>query len=347
MPTEINGYHLFQLKCSVKEYEEGHWFTELENDLSDSYRAQVLFGSETGNRRFRMTLPTLTTSTAAGETVTGINGETLSKAMYLRDLFHETKISGRPFAIQSSENGQYYLVTFADKELTYKRMLSQLFSTGLELKQIRLVGETVYAPEEAEGIWNYSNSNDGFVFVNWPARTGNGSFEFEGDVIEGVAGLNGNLVHRLNSIGTDGLLKIEPGTLIREAWLVMKVRGATFADFAGVLTGLTLSPALVGNTGDTKFFNFGLGAGFSYELNGVPYAESNQVAPMDAWGVVHVRLVSGWNWATGVQIGQDRDFAGREAPIDLGAVILSEPLQPKHVQREIFEALVVAWGIEV
>lgn len=345
MPLAINGYHVFQLKCSVKDYEEDIGFTELENDLSDSYNAEVLFGSNTGNRRFRLTLPTLTSSELTVETVTGINGETLSKKDYLWDLFSETKIAGTPFVIQSSVNEQYYLVKFADKRLSYKRFFAQLFSTGVELKQYRREGQTVFSPEVTPNIWNYSNGNDGLVFVSWPSRTGANSFQASGDVVDGVAGPNTNFILRLNGTTDDGILEIAAGTVIREAWLVMKVRAATFADYQGVLTGPTSTPALVGQTGGaTKFFDFGFGTGFEYRLNDVPYAENNQQAPMNEWGIVHIRRNVGWDWSAGLQIGQDRDFASREALIDLAAVVLSEPLQPKNVQREIFEALVVAWG---
>jgi hypothetical protein len=362
LPLEINGYHLFQIPMSYRE--RGEWdetitVTELENDLSDGYYSQVLFGSNTGLRSWRLRLPTLAGLDVLPNTVTSVNGEQVSREQYLWDLFMETKVTGHPFVFQSPRTGQFYLVRFADSKLSYNGMRVQLYSTGIELKQVRIGGVSIYAPEALENVWLYSVGDDEFVFITWPNRaspeTGFPKLEWvAGDVNTTVAGPNGTNVLRLNATGTDGILLMsgdsESGGMppvIREAWVVMKVNEATFGRHSGVITGQTSNPILVGGDGTTKFFDFGYGDIFyQYSLNGVDYAESDQQAPMNAWGIVRVRHSMGWNIAVdSLQIGQDRDFSGRYLKADIAAVLFSAQLLPKNVERELFEHLVVTYGI--
>lgn len=353
----LSDYHVFAIPTAIKDLEVGISFSELENDLGGGYYAQVLFGSANGERDWRLTMPTLTGT--LDRTVTGINGETLSWEEYIWDLFCEQKVNGTPFALQDIRTGNYYLVRFADKKLTYSRMLVKLYSTGLELKQWRISGETVWQASELTGIqgW-YSNESA------WPAPFPGGW----GNVVglgEGVGTLvntgnvaqtgtqNGLPILQFNVGATnDGFLLSESSFTdiasagLKEAFLVMKMREATFSNNAGVLTTESTAAALVGNTGTTKFFDLGL-TNFEYRLNNVLYTASNQQAPMNAWGIVHVRKTSGVFFNGKVQIGKDRDFAGRFAEMDVAEVLLFDSLQPMNIRREIIEHLAVRWAITV
>ena len=159
MPTTItasngNVYHLWQLTCQVKDYTEDVEYTTLDNELADGYWSQVLYGSEVGVRTFNLTLPTVTDST--NDTVTGPYGETLTKRAYLRALHAYTVVEGKPFAVQSSENGQFYLVRFADRKLSLGRMMTKLYSTGLMLKQVRIEGVTIVDLNNIPGLTGHS-----------------------------------------------------------------------------------------------------------------------------------------------------------------------------------------------
>lgn len=346
----LSQYHLFAIPTSVKDAEMGIAFSELENELGGGYYAQVLFGSENGERYWKLGLPTLTGT--LDRTVTGINGETLSWEEYIWDLFCEQKVNGTPFAYQDLRSGNYYLVRFAQKELTFQRMLVKLYTTGLELKQWRISGETVYSPAELDysiGAYDAADFPNDVIF--WPAVEQNSVpapppvsvaqpvFTKSGDVISTTSGTLP--IVRCSSTTNDGVLTSDGAVvLVREAYLLMKMREATFSNTCGILTGDAApnNAILVGQSGQTRFFDFGFGADYSYDLDGVSYAESNQQAPMNAWGIVHIRHVAGVT-LTGVQLAADRDFAARFAEVDFAYIILSERLYPKSTQREIMEFL--------
>ena len=110
MPTTVTStsgtvYHLFQLQCSVKDSAETISFTTLDNDLADGKKSSILFGSDTGVRRWRLTMPTLSGASMDTRTYTSITGATVTQEEYLWDLFCETKITGEPFVYQSSCQG--------------------------------------------------------------------------------------------------------------------------------------------------------------------------------------------------------------------------------------------------
>lgn len=343
MPTEINGYHVFQLQCAVKDLAETIQVTELENDLSDGYYAQLLLGSNTGLRRWKITMPSLDSGT---RTATGINGETLTWEEYIWDLFLESKISGAPFAYQSLHNNQYYLVRFADPSLTYERLFVQLYSTGVELKQVRIKDAWVFENTEIRNIWDVYDENSwssGFP-TGWQGLIDAANiFQPTGDVDQ-TGTQNGLPTIQFNVSSNNGLLNLAVGPTLKEFWLVMKMREATFSNAAGIITGDGAADpqVLIGSSGTTKFANPSL-TGYTYELNGVEYEQSNLQAPMNAWGIVHVRYPIGWTLSGGVQLGKNRTTAGTFAEMDVAEFIPSANLLPRHVKREIDEYLVTKW----
>lgn len=344
MPT-VNGYHLFGLPLAVKELDSGISFSELENELGGGYYAQVLFGSENGERFWRLTLPTLTGSSMDGRTVEGINNDTLTYEEYIWDLFCEQKVTGTAFAYQDTRSGQYYLARFANKELTYSRMLTKLYSTGLELKQWRISGKTVFEPTKITQLWGAWNPADFPDFEGvWPAHlssvlsTPPAALSPSGDVISTTSGTLP--IVRLSSTTDNGKFTSGNNVTIKEAYLLMKIREATFGADDGIITGAATpnNAFLVGKSGTNEFYNFGFTGTHTHELDGVAYTQATARAPMNAWGIVHVRNTAGVA-ITSLQIGADRNFAGRFAELDLAYVLIADELIPKSKQREIMEFL--------
>lgn len=368
--SDGSQYHLFALngsQCAIKDYSETIWFSELENDLSDGFDASVLFGSAAGNRKFSLTLPTLTGSGLSGSTVTGINGETTSREEYIWNLFCECKVTGTPFVIQSSRNNGYFLVKFAQKELTYQRMLTKLYSTGLELKQSRQVGKTIFDPAGVTGIntWYNNTSHNAPDWASVTTIVGT-PLDGTGDVLYGTATQNGLPIVRFNSVGANGRVYFPavPSTWT-DMFIVMKVRTATFDQTSGVLCeddggGSHSQQWLLGESGTTKFSDVPSGTttpamlASEYRLNGVLYPLDNMQAPMQTWGIVHLRFIDGNRIQPDspglINMGWNGGLPGNQAEIDVAEIIgFINPLGatniPMQTTREITEFLQVKWKI--
>lgn len=351
MPETINGYELFPL-CG-KESEESISFAEYEIDLGeDGYYSSVMYGADTGLRRWNLKFPSVAAFAAATVTMKGV---TTNPATYLWDLFCRSKVSGVPFAVQSPRNDQYYLAKFAEKELTYQRMMVKLFSTGIQLKQVRVPGATVFDVSKMNGLWTWLKADaitgydDGeLIDNNWPDSNGNVN-EFFDPVVTSTYETNeqnGLPIVRLN--GTSSVWKPLGSTFpfnFCEALMVMKVREDTFSNDAGVLTADDTLVLLVGNTGTTKFHDVSATiTTLTYRKNGIEYTQANQQAPMNEFGLVHVRS-SAPVAMTGIQFGQDRAISGRFAKMDVGELIIFNQLQPLSEVRELAAHLLEKWDI--
>jgi len=125
----------------------------------------------------------------------------------------------------------------------------------------------------------------------------------------------------------------------------MKMREAAFSNAAGVFTDRSSgSEVLVGSSGTTKFANPSL-TNFTYKLNGLTYAQSDLQAPMNTWGVIHVRYTTGWDFVNGVQFGRDDTTAGTYAKMDVAEIILLSNLQPTTFGLDMTEYLSAKYGI--
>lgn len=132
---------------------------------------------------------------------------------------------------------------------------------------------------------------------------------------------------------------------IYEAYFVMKMREATFSNFGGILSADVTIPAILGNQGTTKFFDIGLTANqYEYRKNAVAYAINDQQAPMNAFGVVHARFLDGVVLEN-LQIGKDRDFAGRFAEMDLIEAVLCSELLDDRDSEAFSRFLMTYYGI--
>jgi hypothetical protein len=343
--TATNGevFHLYQLPdLSTPNPVDKKEFTILKNDLSDGYGSKRLFGSNTGLRSWQLKFPSLASTEIPVPMVTDIHGATVSREQYIRSLFDENNIEGTPFAYTDPSSGVRYLVDFVDTELSMERMRVKLYTTGLEIRQRRLVGTTIYDIAQLDNSgwtpWSWIASEDpldmGGNVINWTEA---------GDHVTTLQ--NDHAAWRFNSVGTNGKMSTPGETpTLYDIFLVMKCRETTFGQTSGVLTGLAGDRVLIGGNGTNKFTDLSH-TNFEYRLNDVLYDDpANLIAPMGDWGIVHLRFSAGKSIAS-PQIGQDRAVALTHAEIDVGEVIMWENLLPHQIKREIYEYLVVKWGL--
>lgn len=339
--TDGIQYHVLQIPCSIKEYTESIGFARLRNELSDGFRAQTLYGSNTGLRRFNLTMPTLQGGSLSS-LVQGVNGEQVTKEEYIWGLYCENQVTGTPFVIESQRNNQYYLVEFVDQQLSYQRLLTKLYSTGVELSQVRIDNVSIFQPDLVTGLYGYWDSNTDFVSNNWDGTDGTNTQTFvkTGDVIDVAAAQNGQQIKRFNDTTNNGYVEITlvDTEIIYDVIMAVKYREATFSNDAAVFSNAPDLAYISGDTGTTKFNNPGLDVNnFHYSLNGVEYAQDDMQAPMNVWGVCHFRNLAGWNVGDGMQIGGD---GVNFAEMDLGDVcVLNKPSM--QTAREIIEHLVI------
>jgi hypothetical protein len=359
MPTTVtasNGvsYHLWQLPdLSTPEPEDTIEFTTLDNDLADGFRSSVLFGSNNGVRSWTLKVPTSAALSVLPSTVTDPSGALVSRNEYLRSLYAENKL-GQPFAYQDPVSGQYYLVDFAADPLSFQRVRGvSLYSTTVKLVQRRLSRVTIFNLQNETRIWGDYQGPTSFSSSNWAnsiSGTSDRSAAFvkSGDVVDVAAAQNGLQIKRFSNTTNNGYVNISGSRTVYEAFFVMKMREATFSTYGGILTGDGATAyGLSGSLGTTKFDDAAtsLGwVGYEYRKNGVLYANSNQQAPMNEWGIVHIRYATGWTF-TNPQIGKHVDSITNYAELDLGEVILASALISPRVAREITEYLTIKWGI--
>jgi len=343
-------YHLYGLPdASSPEPEDTIKFTTLDNDLGDGYRSLALFGSDTGVREWKLKFPTLAHSDVLANTVTDINGASVSREQYLRSLYIENKVTGTPFVYPDPNTGQYYLVDFVENELSMQRMRVKIFSTGLTLRQRRIPGETVFnvglMPTAGFGYDHFNqSSHDTAEWDN--LSVGGNSLTATGDVVFSANPQNGLNTVRLSGSASTGVLNSAAFSApIYELFIVMKMREVTFSNNAGIFTGSSGTSILVGTSGGTKFQNL-LNSTDEYYLNGVLYANSNMQAPMDEWGIVHIRNKSGgWDPGATVQVGKNQATAGTFAKVDIGEIISFAQPMTLGESRELLESLTVKWAI--
>lgn len=206
---------------------------------------------------------------------------------------------------------------------------------------------------QAAGFWGHfaPDSWIGGFDTKWSNKLNNPVTEAmfqNGTDVDQTGTLNGYPTVQFSLTTNDGVLTSQFAphiALIREAFIVMKMREATFSNFAGIITNIdtSTSPLLVGDTGTTKFLDLGY-TGQEYRLDGNLYANNNMQAPMNTWGLVHVRYSVGWGF-TEMQFGRDRDFAGRFAEVDMAEVLLFSALQPQSTVDQIYEYLQTKYSI--
>ncbi len=352
--TLINGYTLLAI-CG-REPSETISFSEIVNELGEGYDDSILYGSNTGNREFALEFPVLANYTTS-RTVE-LDGVLLTPAEYLWELFCRQKVSGTPLVIQSARNNQYYLVKFKDSSLTQKKMVVALYSGSAIFKQIRRSGVTVFDVSQISRVSHWYKTPIASAIDNTalPDDIWTNSIS-GGEEINSTLGVtyqtneqNGLPIVRLDTTGGADGISTAISNSFHEAFLVMKMREATFAENVGIISNndsTAGSPAILGGLGTTKFYNLGLGDGYTFKKNGIEYAESDQQAPMNEFGLVHIQSIAGWTMADGLLFGRDRPgtFPLRNANVDFGEIIICSSVLPKTVANELTESLLAKWGI--
>lgn len=354
--TLINGYHKFAL-CS-RDWKEGISFNEFENDLGDGFDDSLLFGSNTGLRKFSVGLPNL--PNYSDSRTYEIDGVLLTPAEYLWELFCLQKTTRKRIVVQSQLNNQYYLVKFIDKEFTYDKALVALFSGQAVFQQVRISDVAVFDVSKISRVSHWyktpiagATDNAAIPDVTWlNSIPGGDDILAVGGVTYQTNEQNGKAIVRLDTTGGADFLSTNnlAPDVFYEAFLVMKAREATFSHDDGIIAngdGAAGSPALLGSAGTSKFYNLGIGSGYTYKKNGIEYAESDQQAPMNEFGIVHIRNTGGWTMEQGLVFGIDRivTYPNRKADIDIGEIIICSALLPESVANEVTEYLKNSWGI--
>lgn len=362
MPTTVTSskgtvYHLWQLHAeSAREVSPSVEFNEVRNDLGDGYRAQVMYGSDTGIRSWSLTLPSLAGSGVSVPTVTSITGATVSREQYLWDLYKDTRTTGKPFVFICPHDNQYYLTDFTDKRLRYDKTFRQkLYSTGIELGQVREKGETIfnvaqmssYVAGEAGNEWytEASHSISAWRQVFYAGLSSAPQFDTTNctlaanpqnghNTVRFTAGSSSEMTH--NKLGSPNNLTVY------DLILVMKVREATFTGNAGIVNNAGATDYLRGASGTALFSNLGL-FNFEYRLNGALYDQTAMAAPMNVWGVVHLRFIGlAGQTMSALTIGQS--IASVYSNIDIGEIRITPSLTPMSDIRAYTESLVTKWA---
>lgn len=347
--TLINGYELIPQFCKVENWQNEISFTELESDLGEGMDSGVLFGANTGNQIFRMSMKLKDYSDS--KTVE-YNGQMMTPAEYLWDLYCRTRVTRTPFVIQNIRNNQYYLVKFANKTLSYQLFFHKYYSAdGLELVQVRRQGVHVFDVLKLSGVWGWYKADtlglsNGQSLVGWANSFTGGLHPFTTtNLAYSTPAQNGLGTVTFN--GTSSFMSITGAPAIKQAFIVMKVNSATWANYGGVLTHSAVAggidAALVGSSGTTKFESLSLGTHYAYRKNTISYAESNQQAPMNAYGLVHIRHKTGFSGISNLIVGNDRGQSGRYAAMNVAEIILCSSHVSDSDGREISQYLKDKW----
>jgi hypothetical protein len=110
--------------------------------------------------------------------------------------------------------------------------------------------------------------------------------------------------------GTSNPLAWTGSVTVKHVFILASNEDATFDGYQGLLTGVTSGDVLVGDSGQTTFFDLGIGNVYTNE--GIDYAEANQQAPMS--GSFRLMEVSNSDGILldGIQVGQQRSLTARK-----------------------------------
>lgn len=346
--TFINGYRKFGM-CFALQTSFAKSYDKLKANYGDGFRSQTMMGADEGLRSWSMTYENLVDFNA---TYT-LRGTDYGMVRYLTNLFHWSTTTGEPFVVLCPKTNQYYLAEFNETAQSFDRKLTNFYGAGIQLTQVRIPGVSVFSVENAGAARDYRSEfysedyvDNDTIAINWDSSHGGG--------LSVILGINGNPTFQTNEQnskpivhldGTDDFLGNGAAVTVKEAFIVCKYRAATFANTAGLLTGVdnaNFAP-LVGTSGGTTFLNQSF-PGFTYKYNGIEYAQSNMVAPMEVFGLVHIRCEDGFA-LDGLQIGKDRSFSGRFGTFDIGQIVICTSLLSDEMSTETAAHLMRIWNL--
>lgn len=91
---------------------------------------------------------------------------------------------------------------------------------------------------------------------------------------------------------------------VRHVFVVALADGAAFDAYRGLISGMTTNSLLLGDNGQTKFFDLGFG-GFNFYKSGESFPQNNQQAPFNAFELLEMSVTGGVS-IDGIRIGQDK-----------------------------------------
>lgn len=248
-----------------------------------------------------------------------------------------------------------YHASFVENSISGEMLTYDVFSlAGVKLRQRRVPGiyyrsdGSVFHPEElVDSFWGWYTGEYFEIDVrSLYSVASTHDLNINGNVTNSGGTQNGYETMSFNAGATNtGYLNHASTPILYNAFFVMKVREATFSNYAGILTGDTAASSVAmasGDSGTTKFYDHALGV--TYRKNGVAYASANMQAPINVHGVCHFRAAAGIGLIN-VQIGKDRDFAGRFAEMDVGEIILCNTLLSTTDAADLEQYLIGKWGI--
>ncbi|MGC2239106.1 MAG: hypothetical protein WA584_23325 [Pyrinomonadaceae bacterium] len=330
----------------------GGGLAEFRANLGDAYRMQAQYGADTGVRNWTLSFENIH-ATLTKQSVE-IDGTLVHASDYLWDLFFRSKREGTPFIVRD-DNGQYYLAEFAESEISFTRKLVKAYQTSLNLTQVRLPGVSVFRPELL-GFWGwYTDVTNTFTSSGWADSSGSGhnlvpSNAPTAPTIDvdpyGSTDLDVLKFHPTGSLGD--YLKYAAPVLVKQIFILMKMREASFSTQGGVISGNgTTDPILVGANTTTKFFNFGRAASlFSYrfEKNSVKYEETDQQAPMNQYGLVYLKAGGDAMPLNELRIGIDGTDVARFAKMNVGEIAVKADTHIRdELVREYIEHVQTIW----
>jgi hypothetical protein len=344
----INNFHKFSL-CLPQSGEDVLMFDVMRSNFPNGYQSSAMFGSSAGLRSWKMPFSDL----PQFGTLHTFRGKDYNRTEYIRSLFAWQVTTGTPFVIESPVNGQYYLAMFDEDANSLSRKLTAVWTTSINLKQVRLEGVSVFDIDSMDGIWGHYHAsgfagdfsdNESLDTATWlDTAPGANSLGVDGSVTFQTNEQNGLPVVRM--AGTDSrLIRLETVT-IYEAYFVMKVAGATLSAFQGILSDAATVALLIANDSGTIALNqnFNSFTLYEYRKNSILFTEANQQLPMNTFGVVHIRFQEGVAM-TDIQIGKQKAtsqyFIG-----DFGEIVLCDQLLSETDSKELTEDLMKRWNI--
>lgn len=315
----------------------------LKADFGQGYGASATVGSGSGLWGWQIESDALPDSTDYGNLISGLPRFQYYEKFY-RD--HTEGDSSEVFIVDF--RGKKYHACFDTDSIAGSMHTYDLFSlSGVSLKMRRLPGViynddgSIFEPD----AWIRSDAITGKVDAG--SMVGAWS-DFNGGVSWDVASDGTTPTYETNEVNSLPVVRLTAGHAdltgalgVYDVFLVVKVSEATFSAARGVLAD-SATDFLIGTNATTKFADPS-DATAEYRLNGTLYANSNRQAPMNAFGIVHLRKATAFNFVTRVRIG--KSVAGGAGKIDIAEAILCTTQISAKMFARITSVLKTRYGI--
>lgn len=329
--------------------------TRLRAEFGGGYGAFALpLGNSGGLHRWTLSSGALPDDDAYQNLIEGV-----PRFQYYFDFFKDhTEGDEEIFMIEF--RGKYYHAAFAEPEISAGMETIDLFTMdGVEIMQRKVSGIAYNADGSIRFPWMDFDAAD---LVTVHGLADGGDIETWDDHYRDVAEIGGTFIPgRFPTLQTNEVngypiaqfdgsssemgIGFEPAVTLYDIFLVFKVRAATFANDCGIITDpVAGDDLLLGDSGTTKFTDLTL-TNYEYRKNGTLFADNNQQAPMNAYGVVHLRFDDGIDFDQAMTIGVGDAGAGTNAAVDLARIIGYDAALTARQYESLTDALMTKYGI--